>query len=966
LALPFGQIGDIEPLKNLTELKSLNLNNNQVADISPLADMTKLTGLALANNQVKSLDDFPTAPGITVLQLGGNKISSVAPLVGKLDGSVLTTINLSGNRITDASPLAPYGENGGKLGNGTLTISQGLLLANNRIDDFSAFVGWPKNKMVSFRSEGQTLYVGPYPAAGLDIDLKTGDGTVPAVSPAEAGSYDPATGKLTLTDTSAENVTVTPNWTISFVNPPVEPGDDDGPQIGGTVQVGQRLSIAAPGAKLEGTSCFFYSYRWLRDGEEFAGNKYLTNLDHVGSTASSMGTPGSGGTYVVSATDLGHQLSVRGTCVADGVSSTSEPTALVSAEEAEQPIVQGLEGVASNRLVDPAQLQVGASVSYWPGYLGPRPIEADDVHVIGTGATRTIAITPQVAAVSGYSQPGVAKVTLTVTGTTGKTNTYSFSYVASEQTTPTSRVLLGSSDASSAIAVGDGYMLVLDDEKRSIRLYDSEVSGREVAQFSPGTGLGGEIDGEASARKGDRIWWFGSHGNDKDGEYEASRAQVYETKLTGSGASAKITPVGVYKDLRADLIEWDHNHGDRFGFYAAQFKTRPDVINGFDIEGAEFSPDDTELYLGFRAPLAPAQIGGKALIMPVTNLPELTSGAATKATFDDPILLDLGGDSIREMRKNAGDEYLILSAPAGLSVEAPTETLWAWNGERGYAPRRLTTVIPKDVEPNYADNAGVWEGIGEMPDRLTPGAQVRLIMDQGYDKLYGEATENKKDINDFTNKARTDLVTLTGPVGTIAELSGSGAFADQAANTIGSARKLTVTNGGSNVLHVGRVFTEGADDDSANDFIVGNNLCSGQALDPENRARCSCGSHRCGRTRPRMRRWWSKATCPAARAAWRSPVRARRCRRARRANRVRTVRTVPTGGTAPTATTTAGTAPSPSRRPPRAWRRSGAGLPPSPSASPTAPAPGSVPRPRPPRHRGPCASPAGRPSGSRP
>ncbi|HWI73290.1 MAG TPA: collagen-like protein, partial [Baekduia sp.] len=70
-----------------------------------------------------------------------------------------------------------------------------------------------------------------------------------------------------------------------------------------------------------------------------------------------------------------------------------------------------------------------------------------------------------------------------------------------------------------------------------------------------------------------------------------------------------------------------------------------------------------------------------------------------------------------------------------------------------------------------------------------------------------------------------------GPAGTVAGLTGSGAFPDQAANTIGAAKKITVTNTGSNVLNVGRVYTEGADDDSANDFVVNNNSCTGKTLD---------------------------------------------------------------------------------------------------------------------------------------
>ena len=288
-----------------------------------------------------------------------------------------------------------------------------------------------------------------------------------------------------------------------------------------------------------------------------------------------------------------------------------------------------------------------------------------------------------------------------------------------------------------------------------------------------------------------------------------------------------------YGNLRGDLVDWDNNHGARFGFQAGAAKDMsPDAINGFNIEGAEFSPDGSALYLGFRSPLAPAQLGGKALIVPLTNLEALTSGAATRATFGEPILLDLGGDRIREIRKNARDEYLILGATDSGSKLAPTQHLWAWTGDPDIAPRLLTTVVPDVIETRYTDTQGAWEGIGEVPDRLVPGAQVRLIMDQGYVQLYPGRGENKDDTSDYSNKARTDVVTLAGPVGTLAQVSDPGAFPDQSVNTIGSARTVTVTNTGSNLLHVGDVSTA-ADDESATDYLLAGDRCSAKTLAPD-------------------------------------------------------------------------------------------------------------------------------------
>ena len=279
--------------------------------------------------------------------------------------------------------------------------------------------------------------------------------------------------------------------------------------------------------------------------------------------------------------------------------------------------------------------------------------------------------------------------------------------------------------------------------------------------------------------------------------------------------------------MRLDLAAWDQLHGGRFGLSTR--KATP-----FDIEGAEFSPDDSALYLGFRYPVAPNVVGGKALIVPVLNIDDLTSGEANQARFGEPILMDLGGDSIREIRKNDRDEYLILSSPTSTSnPHIPSQqTLWAWNGDPEVKPRKLTTVLPKDVEPVNTDNSGAWEGIGEMPQRLTAGASVRLIMDQGYDVLY-DAGENKDDANDWTSKARTDVVTLAGAVGTVSGLSNPGEFPTQAVGTAGTPRAVTVTNTGSNVLHIGDAYTEDDDSASADEFLLTGDSCSDKTLAPD-------------------------------------------------------------------------------------------------------------------------------------
>ncbi len=163
-------------------------------------------------------------------------------------------------------------------------------------------------------------------------------------------------------------------------------------------------------------------------------------------------------------------------------------------------------------------------------------------------------------------------------------------------------------DDSSAIDVGDGYFLVADDEKNNIGLYDGAVSGRELAQFFPpgGNGEDSEEDLEASAQKGDQVYFFGSEGNNKKGVSTSSdRDIVWSATLSGSGANATLKTGVAVGGFLEDLKTWDQAHGNWFGITAGTAKGElPELLNGFDLEGAEFSPDGSELYVGMRAPIA--------------------------------------------------------------------------------------------------------------------------------------------------------------------------------------------------------------------------------------------------------------------------------------------------------------------------------------------------------------------------
>ncbi|MFG2817803.1 DUF3616 domain-containing protein [Kitasatospora sp. NPDC048365] len=376
--------------------------------------------------------------------------------------------------------------------------------------------------------------------------------------------------------------------------------------------------------------------------------------------------------------------------------------------------------------------------------------QTGDVTVTGTGSARTL----QVAA----RGVGYTDLTVKVTGLGGKTASKTLHYAASAavQYAADARYLTGSSDASAAVDAGGGYIVVADDESNVLRLYDRNNSGAPVRtwDFSSALGVSSEIDLEAATRVGNTVYWTGSLGNGKDGSLKPNRTTLFTTTVTGSGAATQLTLGGSYKGLRADLISWDQANGNRFGFAAGAASGQvPKQINGFNVEGMEFAPGSTStVYVGFRAPLTPAQAGGKALIVPVTNFDKLPGGSV-HATFGTPITLDLGGLSIRDIRKNAADQYLIVAGSWAADDNSDPYALYRWTGQPGDAPVKVRDLPTAD--------AGAWETVVDVPDLTVPGARAQLITDDGAADLYSDGTAAKDLTHPEWKKSRSTWFTVS-------------------------------------------------------------------------------------------------------------------------------------------------------------------------------------------------------------
>ncbi|MGC4015635.1 MAG: DUF3616 domain-containing protein [Luteolibacter sp.] len=361
---------------------------------------------------------------------------------------------------------------------------------------------------------------------------------------------------------------------------------------------------------------------------------------------------------------------------------------------------------------------------------------------------------------------GYATITVTVSDPESHSATYVVNYAvsAASSTPATSRYHAGASDASTAIALDSDWMLVGNDEDQIIRLYDRNHSGQPAKTFdlNANLGLAKEADFEASVRFGNRIYWIGSHGNDKDGNTEPTRNMVCAYDVTGTGTGTTLTYVNKFTNLKSQLISWDNANGHGLGAKALGLEASaasgmlPTDPDGFNIEGATNS--GSQVLLGFRAPLMNKSARNKALVIPVTNFQTIASAGSGTMQFGSPVFLDLGGRAIRSMATLPSGNILILAGPVGdpSASLVPAFALYRWDGNSASAPVRVSSSLD-DVASN---GGGSPEAIIDPPAELSNGSQVQVIQDNGTTEFYGDGIVGKDLTTRAYAKSRSDVLTI--------------------------------------------------------------------------------------------------------------------------------------------------------------------------------------------------------------
>ena len=232
-----------------------------------------------------------------------------------------------------------------------------------------------------------------------------------------------------------------------------------------------------------------------------------------------------------------------------------------------------------------------------------------------------------------------------------------------------------------------------DDEDNRLRVYDLSAGGAPVEVIDTSSHLADErgkhpeMDLEAAATVGNRIYWIASHSRKKSGKRAPSRLRLFATDLVSSGGAAETLVMAghSYDTLLDDLVGSPALARYDLAGAAARSPIEP---GGLNIEGLTDVPGSGRLLLGLRSPVP----GGRTLLVPIRN-PAAMVERGERADLGAAIELDLGGRGVRSLVSWRDEYWIVAGSPMGRAQSM----LYRWDGSG--APRWVQSIDFGDYNP---------------------------------------------------------------------------------------------------------------------------------------------------------------------------------------------------------------------------------------------------------------------------
>ncbi len=298
----------------------------------------------------------------------------------------------------------------------------------------------------------------------------------------------------------------------------------------------------------------------------------------------------------------------------------------------------------------------------------------------------------------------------------------------------------GICDASAAVAIDEKTIIVGDDERQWLSIYDlrtQQLLDKIPLPFHSGDDSG-ETDGRREADiegatifKG-RIVWITSHGRNKSGKVRPDRYRLFASHAINSrdGKAAQAFSSSFNGVASMILDSGDRSYAplrEAIGDLSRTDAALAPKKQGFNIEGLTATRDGEILLIGVRNP----QKDAKALLFELAGFDRFLQGDPSQLALGQLIEIDLGGRGIRDIAWSAAHgSYVIAAGQVDDDTDGPGFALYKWDGTG--APIQIGDF--NDLDRDFHPEAVV-PLLDKSDHGLAPSKRILILSDEGAVRL---------------------------------------------------------------------------------------------------------------------------------------------------------------------------------------------------------------------------------------
>ena len=298
----------------------------------------------------------------------------------------------------------------------------------------------------------------------------------------------------------------------------------------------------------------------------------------------------------------------------------------------------------------------------------------------------------------------------------------------------------GICDASAAVAIDEKTIIVGDDERQWLSIYDlptqrlldkiplPSLSGDDGAE----TDGGHEADIEGATIFKGRIVWITSHGRNRKGKVRPDRYRLFASHTINSqdGTAAEAFSPS-FSDLASMILgKEDDSYAPLREAIGDLSRTDPALApkkRGLNIEGLTATRDGEMLLIGVRNP----QKDAKALLFELAGFDRFLQGDPSQLALGQLIEIDLGGRGIRDIAWSAAHgSYIIAAGQVDDDADGPGFALYKWDGTG--APLQIGDF--NDLDRDFHPEAVV-PLLDKSDHGLAPSKRILILSDEGAVRL---------------------------------------------------------------------------------------------------------------------------------------------------------------------------------------------------------------------------------------